>query len=198
MRTIVTQVDPRSDDDIITISNRLDFTRNSLVDDGTLWILATDTDEPQGFPWRLAFELRNRGWWLRQDIVSSVPRWGIHHYYFMLANNAQYYYDQTAIKETANTKTTDKTKIKFGGNKYGDNPEYIIHSGKIWQPTGFRNKRSVWSVAADTIVEEFAQVAEFAILAGSEQGDTITDPFATWQITESVATKLNRNFRREK
>jgi site-specific DNA-methyltransferase (adenine-specific) len=197
MQTCITLVNPRTDDDITAISASLDTIHEALNDDGTLWLMVTDTDDPQGYPWKLAFSLRSKGWWLRQDIISSVSQYGHHHYFFMLAKNSQYYYNYEGLQEIA---TTGNDKIgqetsKFGGNKYGDNPEYILHSGKRWVPTGFRNKRSVWKIQADTLLEEYERLAEYAVKGGSDIGHIITDPFDTWEITQEVATNLGREFK---
>jgi len=64
-----------------------------------------------GIPWRVAFALQERGWYLRQDIIWSKPNpmpesikdrcTKAHEYLFMLARSERYYYDQEAIKEPA-------------------------------------------------------------------------------------------------
>lgn len=198
MQSCITLVSPQSDDDITVISTSLGIVHETLNDDGTLWLMVTDTEEPQGYPWKLAFTLRSNGWWLRQDIISSVPQYGHHHYFFMLSKSAQYYYNYEGLQEdavTGNDKIGQETS-KFGGNKYGDNPEYILHSGKRWVPTGKRNKRSVWKIEANNLSEEYQQLATFACKASTEIGDEIIDPFDSYPITESVAKLLQRKFRR--
>lgn len=198
MKTCITLVNPRSDDDINNISNRLDSINQELDDDGTLWIMVTDTEEPEGYPWKLAFKLRSMGWYLRQDIISSIPEYGMHHYFFMMSKSRQYFYNYEALQEdaiTGNDHIGEPTS-KFGGNKYGDNPEYILHSGKRWVPTGKRNKRSVWKVDANNLEEEYEKLANYAVLAGSNENDIIVDPFDSHQITERVAKDLKREFRR--
>lgn len=69
------------------------------------------------------------------------------------------------------------TRIKFGGNKYGDSddPKYNIYSGNEWIPTGFRNKRDVWTVTVNGFKEaHFAtfpeKLVEPCILAGCPKG----------------------------
>ena len=91
-----------------------------------------------GIPWMLAFALRNDGWYLRQDIIWHKPNpmpesvtdrcTKSHEYIFLLSKSPKYYFDYEAIQE--NAKTTDPGKIKFGGNKYGDNEDkhYAIYS----------------------------------------------------------------------
>lgn len=91
------------------------------------------------------------------------------------------------------TKTVP-TKIAFGGNKYGDNNDshFQIYSGNNWEQkvvvgedgieVPIRNKRDVWSVATKPYSgAHFAtyplDLIEPCVLAGSNVGDTILDPF---------------------
>ena len=67
------------------------------------------------------------------------------------------------------------------------------------EPNGWRNKRSVWSVA--TVPYRGAHFATFpkklvepCILAGSRRGDTVLDPFAGRGTTRQVAIALNRHY----
>ena len=62
-----------------------------------------------GIPWRLAFALQERGWYLRQDIIWAKPNpmpesvtdrcTRSHEYVFMLTKCARYAYDGDAISE---------------------------------------------------------------------------------------------------
>lgn len=62
-----------------------------------------------GIPWMLAFALRKRGWYLRQDIIWNKPNCmpesvrdrctKSHEYIFMFSKSAHYYYDHVAIQE---------------------------------------------------------------------------------------------------
>lgn len=62
-----------------------------------------------GVPWRLAFELQRRGWWLRGDNIwhktnglpePVVDRPGrAHEYVFLLAKSYSYFYDAEAVKQ---------------------------------------------------------------------------------------------------
>jgi DNA modification methylase len=64
-----------------------------------------------GIPWRVAFALQARGWWLRSDIVWSKPNpmpesvtdrpTKSHEYVFLLTKSERYFYDAEAIKEAA-------------------------------------------------------------------------------------------------
>ena len=62
-----------------------------------------------------------------------------------------------------------------------------------------KNKRSVWSVTVKPYKEaHFAtyppDLIEPCILAGSEEGDTVLDPFMGAGTTAAVAKSLNRNY----
>ncbi len=62
-----------------------------------------------GIPWMLAFELRKRGWYLRQDIIWHKPNpmpesvkdrcTKSHEYIFLLSKSDKYYFDSAAIAE---------------------------------------------------------------------------------------------------
>jgi len=91
-----------------------------------------------GVPWRVAFELQDRGWWLRQDIIWSkttpMPEsvtdrcTNIHEYIFLLSKSKKYYYDYHSIKEPLSQQTKDGNDVDVGFKSVG------------------RNKWSVWDV----------------------------------------------------
>ena len=127
----------------------------------------------------LAFALRADGWYLRQDIIWNKPNpmpesvrdrcTKSHEYIFLLSKSQNYYFNVDAIKEL----TTD---------------------GK-----GLKRKRSVWTV--NTKPYRDAHFAVFpdelivpTILAGSQEGDVILDPFIGSGTTAKVANDLNRNY----
>jgi len=68
-----------------------------------------------GVPWRLAFALQERGWFLRQDIIWAKPNpmpesvtdrcTKAHEYIFLLAKGRKYFYDQEAILEPVSPNT---------------------------------------------------------------------------------------------
>lgn len=134
-----------------------------------------------GIPWMLAFALRKDGWYLRQDIIWSkttcMPEsvkdrcTRAHEYLFLLSKSRTYYFDADAIKTPAKQSTSTYTMA---------------------------NKRSVWSVAPSTYKgAHFATfppaLVEPCILAGSEIGDTVLDPFLGSGTTLAVAKQLKRN-----
>jgi DNA modification methylase len=65
-----------------------------------------------GVPWRVAFALQDKGWWLRSDIIWSKPN-GLpesvtdrptkaHEYVFLFTKKPHYFYDPEAIRERQN------------------------------------------------------------------------------------------------
>ena len=158
-----------------------------------------------GIPWMLAFALRADGWYLRQDIIWHKPNpmpesvrdrcTKAHEYIFLLSKSKYYYYDQEAIKEPAKDwGTRDRSKGKYHNPGTGLQP----HSGLTKSYTK-RNKRSVWSINKKPYKgAHFAtypeELIEPCILAGSEKGDIILDPFMGSGTTAVVAKKNSRAY----
>lgn len=130
-----------------------------------------------GIPWMLAFALRADGWYLRQDIIWHKPNpmpesvrdrcTKAHEYIFLLSKEPRYYFDAEAMKE-----------IAVGGT---------------------RNRRSVWTVATRpykgahfaTFPEE---LIEPCVIAGSEPGQIVIDPFVGSGTTAAVSVKHGRQY----
>ena len=132
-----------------------------------------------GAPWLFAFAMRNDGWWLRQDIIWNKPNpmpesvrdrcTKSHEYIFLFSKSRDYYFDVDAIK----IPTVDNTSLK--------------------------RKKSVWDVKLKPYKEaHFAtypsELIEPCILAGSEKGDIILDPFIGSGTTAMVAKSLGRDY----
>jgi len=158
-----------------------------------------------GIPWLFAFAMRNDGWYLRQDIIWHKPNpmpesvrdrcTKSHEYIFLFSKNRKYHYDNEAIKEPAKDwGTRDRTNGKYHNEGTGLQP----HSG-LTKSYPTKNKRSVWSVTVKPYKEaHFAtyppDLIEPCILAGSEEGDTVLDPFMGAGTTAAVAKSLNRHY----
>ena len=158
-----------------------------------------------GIPWMFAFAMRKDGWYLRQDIIWHKPNpmpesvkdrcTKSHEYIFLFSKNRKYFYDNEAIKEPAKDwGTRDRTKGKYHNTGTGLQP----HSG-LTKSYDRKNKRSVWSVTVKPYKEaHFAtyppDLIEPCILAGSEEGDTILDPFMGAGTTAAVAKSLGRYY----
>jgi site-specific DNA-methyltransferase (cytosine-N4-specific) len=163
--------------------------RRVLTDDGTLWLnvgdsytsgnrgyRAPDKKNPVramsyraktpvglkpkdlvGIPWRLALAFQQAGWYLRSDIIWEKPNCmpesvkdrptRSHEYVFLFSKSLKYYYDSESVRE---------------------------ESG--------RNRRTVWSIPTEAFPgAHFAtfppKLVEPCIIAGSQPGDWILDPF---------------------
>jgi len=170
-----------------------------------------------GIPWMLAFALREKGWYLRQDIIWHKPNpmpesvrdrcTKSHEYIFLLSKSKSYYFDANSIKEPQNDSTFKrfKNKTEFTPTKEGSknskndyyknfhkyDPNAIMESG--------RNKRSVWSVLPEKSNEShFAMFPQKLIVdcikAGCPENGIVLDPFMGSGTTAVVARKLNRNY----
>jgi DNA modification methylase len=159
-----------------------------------------------GIPWRVAFALQARGWFLRSEIIWHKPNpmpesvtdrpTKSHEHIFLLAKSAKYFYDHEAIKEpvSGNWGTRDRSGGKYHNEGTGLQP----HSG-LEKEYESRNKRDVWTVptkgydGAHFAVYPTALI-EPCILAGSREGDTVLDPFSGSGTTGVVALRNGRNY----
>jgi DNA modification methylase len=129
-----------------------------------------------GIPWMVAFALRADGWYLRSDVIWHKPNvmpssvrdrpTSAHEYVFLFTKRAKYHYDQEAVAEDAVGKTVhDLTGSgsngranvpglpKQNGNRKAlHGPTYSRHrfsvdgGQSLSEPTGKRNRRTVWKV----------------------------------------------------
>ena len=131
-----------------------------------------------GFPWLMAFKLREAGWYLRADIIwektNCMPEkvtdrpTRSHEYVFLFSKSPKYYYDHKAVQE-------------IGAN------------GKP------RNRRTVWPIpkAQSRTVHTAVfpeKLVEVCLLAGTREGDVVLDIFAGSGTTGIVAVKNKRRF----
>lgn len=165
-----------------------------------------------GIPWMLAFALRERGWYLRSDIIwyktNCLPESAkdrptkTYEHIFLLAKSRQYYFDFKAIQEPI--KDVSRERYKRGRSA---NSKYVGQQG-ITQvredfsdfDQQFRRKRDVWEVSTNTykMDEHFAmfpeRLIEPCILAGSKAGGIVLDPFFGSGTTGAVAKRFGREF----
>ena len=126
-----------------------------------------------GIPWMLAFALRADGWYLRQDIIWNKPN---------------------PMPESVRDRCTKSHEYVFLLSK---NQNYYFDVDAIKEPT--RRKRSVWNVQTKPYRgSHFAvyppELIEPCILAGSEEGDIVLDPFMGSGTTAMVAKSLGRDY----
>lgn len=171
------------------------------------------TKDLLGIPWMVAFALRADGWYLRSDIIWHKPNpmpesvtdrpTKAHEHIFLLTKSARYYYDAEAVKEPSETPPgvrkayrVDKSRIDHG---YDGHRTRMGLSRDGIEDTGFRNRRSVWTVATKPYPgAHFAtyppELIEPCILAGSRPDDTVLDPFNGSGTTGQVATGHGRSY----
>lgn len=138
-----------------------------------------------GVPWRIAFALQERGWYLRQDIIWSKPNpmpesvrdrcTKAHEYVFLLTKSPRYYFDAEAIAEEGITGDLRRPYGSPGANMLDPRGKQGDGSPRDTATTT-RNKRSVWEIATAPYPEaHFAtfppELPEICIKAGtSEKG----------------------------
>ena len=162
-----------------------------------------------GIPWRFAFAMQARGWYLRSDIIWHKPNpmpesvtdrpTKSHEYIFLMTKSSRYFYDHEAIKEDAiwaEEKRAGQGRLHYEGKRQGEKGTGQENFVSIVDK---KNKRSVWSVNVKGYKEaHFAtyptELIEPCILAGSKEGDTVLDPFSGSGTTGEVALKHGRNY----
>lgn len=130
-----------------------------------------------GVAWLLAMECQKDGWYLRNDIIWNKPNCQpesvkdrltvSHEYVFLFSKSERYKFNQEAIKEKSLSSDIKK------------------------------NKRTVWNINTEPFPEAHFAVFPRAlvtpcILAGSEKGDVILDPFFGAGTTGLVSLELDR------
>lgn len=171
-----------------------------------------------GVPWRVAFELQKRGWYLRQDIIWHKPNplpesvkdrcTKAHEYIFLLTKSDKYYYDYESVLEPADydgrhdTVHKGSEKYREGSHMNNQNAQSLsTRPRERWKEDAdgnkVRNKRSVWTVATQSY--KGAHFATFpqdlivpCILAGCPENGVVLDPFGGAGTTAVVAKQHNR------
>ena len=159
-----------------------------------------------GIPWRLAFALQADGWYLRSDIIWAKPNpmpesvtdrpTKAHEYVFLLSKSARYFYDAAAIEEIA---VKGAAGSGFTDGKTADAKIGRVGQGPRAEDDGKRNARTVWTIASQPFAgAHFATMppalAERCILAGSQIGDEVIDPFLGSGTTGMVAERNGRRW----
>lgn len=184
--------------------------RRVLRDDGTLWLNLGDTyhrGELVGIPWRVAFALQADGWRLRQDLIWHKPCpipesvrdrcTKAHEYVFMLARSKGYKFNAKAIGEPySDSVGRDRVSMPKAGAARGSDEGQRMRSS--FYKRGYRNRRSVWTIkprpyAGAHVAVMPPELARLCVSAGSDEGDTVLDPFAGSGTTLAVATAAGRS-----
>lgn len=169
-----------------------------------------------GIPWRVAFALQADGWWLRQDIIWHKPNpmpesvtdrcTKAHEYVFLLTKSARYYFNNKAIKEPVSESSLKRAEYGWDCDRpstknasMGGQGIHVEKMGSRFVNPEGRNKRSVWTIPTRPFKgAHFAVMPEAlvepCILAGSQPGDTILDPFTGSGTVACVALRHDRQF----
>jgi len=166
-----------------------------------------------GVPWRVALALQADGWMLRSEIIWQKPNAmpesvtdrpsKSHEHVFLLTKSARYYYDAEAVLEDASPDNiADMAGRKAMDNKSdhgGTRPDLARSREEYVRADGKRNRRDVWSIPTRPFAgAHFAvfpeELARLPILAGSQVGDTVLDPFSGSGTTGKVALDHGRNY----
>jgi DNA modification methylase len=168
-----------------------------------------------GIPWRVAFALQARGWYLRQDIIWAKPNpmpesvldrcTKSHEYIFLLSKSNKYFFDNEAIKEPvvgnySSVKKKDRQNIKGNMDERGvtrTSTGLLLNSSAGRGTT--RNKRDVWTIGVSRYKEAHfatypAELITPCVLAGSKTGDIVLDPFSGSGTTGEVALTYGRSY----
>jgi DNA modification methylase len=133
-----------------------------------------------GIPWRVAFALQERGWWLRSDVIWVKPNpmrenvrdrpTRAHEYLFLLTKQPRYFYDADAVREPDSNRCSGNGYARRGRLTYLDRRgERGQHDQ--WRAGKGRQRRSWWKVTgrgypgAQAVFPE--RLVEPCILAGS-------------------------------
>lgn len=165
-----------------------------------------------GLPWRLALALQARGWYLRRDVIwhkpNAMPESCVdrpttcHEYVFMFTKNADYWYDQDAVREPFAEDTQPRVLRGIRNSVVSERDENIKaasfqNNNDFTQDRSGRNLRSVWSIpSSGTREAHFAtfpeKLVENCVLSSCPENGTVLDPFFGSGTTGMVARRLGR------
>ena len=194
-----------------------DEVRRVIKNDGTCWVnIADGFDKNKSLrciPFLFAMGMKQRGWIFRQDIIWSKPNVApesttdrcvrSHEYIFMFVKQERYKFYTDRIREKGSSKSfgtppksNGKTAIKASKTGLG---EARLRMREEYAQHGFvtRNKRSVWEVSSDQskIKHDATYPVELIlpmILASTDEGERVLDPFGGSGTTGVAAVSLKR------
>lgn len=166
-----------------------------------------------GIPWMLAFALRERGWYLRSDIIwhkiNALPEAvkdrpaKCYEHIFLLAKSPRYYFNYEAIQQPIKA-VTEYTRGRSGKTKYSVSQlsqKIDLDTEAITdEKRKMRRCKDVWEVSTNSyrMDEHFAmfpeRLIEPCILAGSKEGGVVLDPFFGSGTTGAAAKRLGRSY----
>lgn len=130
-----------------------------------------------GIPWMFAFEMRRRGWWLRSCVIWTKA---------------------TTAPEGATDRPVNTHEYVF---LFSKSDMYLFNNADHLAADPSRRKlRSVWPIdlapTGDTghIAAFPEELPRVCVLAGSDEGDTVLDPFVGSGTTGVAALRTERQF----
>jgi site-specific DNA-methyltransferase (cytosine-N4-specific) len=125
-----------------------------------------------GIPWRLAFALQDDGWYLRSDVVWEKPN---------------------AMPESVRDRPTRSHEYLF---LFARSARYLYRGERLREENG-RRRRSVWSIPTEAFPGAHSAtfppaLVEPCVLAGSDPGDRVLDPFFGAGTVGVVCERLGR------
>ncbi len=188
--------------------------REKMTDTGTLFLNLGDkylNTELVGVPWRVALALKDDGWVLKNDVIwhrnrimpesvkNRFTNGDKEYVFFFTKKPSKYTFNSDAVRETA--KWAHDPRAGKGRHVYKETRGDRAHTAAVSiAKDGKRNRRSVWSIeTAQTKVGNHnatfpEELARICILAGSNVGDTVLDPFVGTGTCGVVASRLGRDF----
>ena len=162
-----------------------------------------------GIPWMLAFALRADGWYLRQDIIWHKPNpmpESVRDRCTKSHEHTYSYYLKTksitmTMKQSKNQLNKTGEQVNRDAGKYHNEGTGLQPHSGLTKSYERKNKRDVWTITNKPYKgAHFAvfppDLIEPCILAGSEEGDIVLDPFMGSGTTAMVAKKHGRNIYR--
>lgn len=156
--------------------------------------------ELAGIPWRVAFALQERGWYLRSDMIWHKPNpmpesvrdrpVRSHEYIFLLSKSPRYYYDREAVREDGVSGGKSERSLSFRREKsketilpYQNSIQHRIdRDSTAYGSDGKRSMRSVRVIPVGRCKDaHFAvfppELIRPCIRAGTPEGGVVLDPF---------------------
>ncbi len=132
-----------------------------------------------GVPWRVAFALQAEGWYLRTEIIWHKPN---------------------ALPESVKDRPSRNHEYLFFLTKSLKDYKYNYEAAKVPTDDGraLKARKSVWSISTEAFPDaHFAtfptQLVEPCVIAGSDVGDQVLDPFFGSGTVGEVCWNLGRD-----
>lgn len=182
-----------------------------LVETGTMFVNLGDSyvnGSLAGVPWRVCLALLGRGWYLRNEIIwhrnrvmpeSAKNRFTRchEHIFFLTRIPSKYTFNAGDVREIA--KCANDRRAGKGRHIYKETRGQSAHTAAVMiSSDGKRNRRSVWTIETAQATKHHAtyptELTDICVLAGSNRGDTVLDPFSGTGTTGVSALSYGRNY----